>query len=306
MTKSLINLIPYVLALGAIVLGLVDFFRKREEYKDKRLRRVVLTILSIMGVPTVVSLRLDKNEKEQKDKRGEEALNTLQHKVDSATTAESTAIQDQKNNTTQFLTKFGQLSAEVNELKQQVTTAELQKKLASVQAELQKTQKAMAPAPKAKLTFTFFPFINPTLREDQTSFAPVVPVTEVKLPVTADGSVHVEFAVLNLTKANALDIALTLAICDGCKFAKEPEGFTRQPDLPDTDRWRAITAIHASEHVLMSVDIIPSPTMTNFKIGIQYRCDTCTLDEIPTLGTIHLMRDFLNFNFKFKPETSPR
>lgn len=288
--------VPYGLIVGTVALGLVEFVRKREEYKNKQLRWTVFAVLVAMGVLTFVSFRHDKIEKEQTDRKADEATKALQAKVDVATAAENAAIQDQKNNTGQFLAKFGQLSAEVNELKQQVTTAELQKKLASVQAELQRTQKAMAPAPKAKLRFTFSPFINPPIYEGQAVVEPVVPVTDVELPAAADGSVHVEFSVLNLTEVAALNVSLTLKICDECKFAKEPEGFITQPGEPDTHRMRALPWIHAAERLPpMSVYVIPPP-LPSFKIGIDYRCDTCALDLTPTLGTVYVKRSFMNPN----------
>jgi hypothetical protein len=285
--RWLFSAIPYVLAAATIAYGGVDLYRKRNELRKEPLRRAVLALFILIGALTLLSLYHENDEKQKSEHKAEHDIETLKHKVDNATESEKTAIEDQKNNTTVFIAKFGQLSTEVDELKHQVATAELQKKLASVQAELQKTQKAMAPAPKAKLSFTFVPFVNPPIRSDQT----VAPVTDVSLPVAGDGSVHVEFTVLNLTQANALNIFLTLGICGGCKFAKEPEGFTKQPGDLDTQRWRAIAVLHEAEHLPpMSVDIVPPSTTPTFTMGIEYRCDTCSLDKEPTLGTVHVLR----------------
>ena len=289
MIGTLISLIPYLLASGTILLGLVEFFRKWTEHKSKPLRTVILTLLIIMGALTIISLRLNKNENTQNEKRAEEANTSLQRKLDLATKAENTAIQDQKNNTAQFLTKFRELSGQLSDIKQQVATADLQKRVASLQAELQKTQKAMAPGPKAKLTFTFAPYINPAMTE-----GPPVPLTDVRLPAAEDGSVHVQFAILNLSDANALNIGLTLLICDPCKFATEPEEFRKLPGDTDTHRWMAITALHSHEvYHTMSVDVFAGAS-PSFTIGIIYRCDTCVTERTGSQGTVHIMRDFLN------------
>jgi hypothetical protein len=288
MIGTLISLIPYVLASGTIVLGLVEFVRKWEEHKNKPLRTAIFTALILMGALTIVSLRLDRNEKERKDKNAEEANRKLQKKLDLATKAENTAIQDQKNTTAQFLTKFENLSGELSDIKQQVATVELQKKVASLQAELQKTQKAMAPGPKAKLTFTFAPYTNPPIIGGHPGV--VVPITDTTLPVSADGSVHVEFTVLNLSQANALNIGLTLALCEGCKFKNEPEGFHKLLGDSDEHRWINLPALHPAEAFrTISVDLILPRPISAFVMGVQYRCDTCPNDSMPSAGTVHLV-----------------
>jgi seryl-tRNA synthetase len=209
--SSFFGLLSYVLLVGTISLGIEEFLRKRdEEFKDKRRMKVVFAVLIIMGGLNLVSFYHDNNEKEQKEKTAEKENSDLQRKVESATQAQNTAIRAQKDNTAQFLTKVGELSDKVNELQHQVTTAELQKKLASVQAELLNTQKAMAPGPKATLAFSFVPFENPPAPRD------MVPRTDVELPVNGDGSVHVEFSIVNVTNVNALSASITLVICDQC------------------------------------------------------------------------------------------
>lgn len=187
----------------------------------------------------------------------------------------------------------------MNELKTKVRTEGLQNELATVQAELLTTQKALMP-PKAKLAFTFVPFINPVFHEGQPVAEPMA-VKEVSLPLKADGTVHVEFAILNLTHANADNIDITLIICNLCKFAKEPDGFTTLPDgsdsagTADTRRYAQIPQLHALEAwKATSVDVLLPPTdAPGFNLAIVYRCDTCELDVGPTKGTVHIRRDFV-------------
>ncbi len=127
--------LSYILLVGTILLGIEEFLRKRDdEFKDKRRMKGVFAGLILMGVLNLASLYHDNDEKERKEKKAEKdnaALQRnvaiLQGKVDIATQAQNTAIQAQKDNTAQYLTKFGQLSDKVNELKTEVTTAELQR-----------------------------------------------------------------------------------------------------------------------------------------------------------------------------------
>jgi hypothetical protein len=152
----------------------------------------------------------------------------------------------------------------------------------------------MAPAPKAAIDFTFFPFINPGVREDRPIPVPQI-VTDVNLPISADGVVHVEFTVLNWTETVARNLSVLLTICESCKFAREPEGFTfLSGNNHQTQRTIAIPVLQAfSGYQQMTVDVIPPPAAPFFKIGIVDRCDTCVPEMTPRKGTVHIMRDFI-------------
>jgi hypothetical protein len=195
----------------------------------------------------------------------------------------------QTDNTQLFLESFKKLSAEVSNLQTQVKTEALQKKLATMEAELQKTQKALAPGPKAVLAFSFSPFINPPLVGSPVPLP--VPVTDVTLPVLADGSVHVEFTVLNVSDVDALDGQLTLQICDDCKFAKEPPGFQKLAGQSDTERNWGFQGILVRTFLrIMTVDVTVPPKATRIPVGITYRCRTCILPEKPSTGIVRLVR----------------
>ncbi len=206
----------------------------------------------------------------------------MQGKVDAANQA-------QKDNPVLFLNQFKALSGEVSDLKTQVRTEALQKKLDTVQTELVNTQKAMAPGPKAKLAFIFWPFLNPPL-----SSGLPVPVTDTNLPVSSDGSVHVEFSILNLTSVDAVNVTLNLVVCNECKFAREVEGFTKLAGQLDTQRFINLPQIHALECLrTIEVDIIVPVTLSTFQIGLMYRCHSCVLPTEVTKGTVHVTRDFV-------------
>jgi hypothetical protein len=272
--------IPYLLASGTIAAAAIDLYRKREEYKNKRLRQGVIILFIATGILTIFGLYHDNSEKEAEKQKAEDANNTLQAKVDTANRA-------QKENTAIFLKQFKDVYDEVGDLKTQIKTDALQKKLDRVQAELLKTQKAMAPAPKAAIAFSFVPFENPLAPR------PMVPSTNVDLPVDADGSVHVEFSFLNVTDVTALSASVTLVICDQCKFAKEIENFERASGEAATRRTIFVRQLDAGGYLAtMQANIIPPPTVPEFRLGIQYRCSTCVVDKNPTFQTVRLVRDF--------------
>jgi len=126
----------------------------------------------------------------------------------------------------QYQESFNVLSQKVADLQAKVKTEELQKQVRSLQADLNANTKALGPGPKAELTFTFAPF--PNLPQSMT------PVKDVNLPINADGSVHIDFNIVNLTDVDAVDVEVNVNICDGCKYAKDPEGLSKLPGLKET------------------------------------------------------------------------
>lgn len=196
----------YILILGPVLLGLFSLvFKDWHNYKRPGVRGAVAVVLLIVGAFSIIKSYRDNQDAQATKVRAAAAINTLQTEVAGLQGQVKAATEAQKQNTTVFVENFNRLSDKLQALQTKITTEDLRKQLASVQSDLQKTQKAMAPGPKAKLTFTFAPYINPPIREGL-PIAPIVPVTDVKLSVTADGSVHVEFALLNLTQADALNI----------------------------------------------------------------------------------------------------
>jgi hypothetical protein len=191
----------------------------------------------------------------------------------------------QRDNTKLFVDSFGAMSKEVSDLKAEVKTEALQKKLATVEGELQKTQKAMAPGPKAELIFTFMPFNNPPLNS---STSPT-PVTNIDLPMNLDGSVHVEAGALNLTSVDAADVDLNIQICDQCKYSKEPANVVKLAGFPDTVRLLKLLHVQARQVATpITLDITPPPDTRNFQVGFSYRCSTCVVTQNVSLGMVHI------------------
>jgi hypothetical protein len=269
---------PYVLAAGAIALGAFEIIKDWKDYEGKWLRMSVAGVFIVVAVVSIASLHHDNTEKANAAKKADADMRALQGKVD-------TANQAQTNNTKLFLDSLHVMSDEVSQLKTEVKTEALQKKLASVQAELQNTQKALAPGPKAELSLSL-----PVKSGNLPVGKPPVLVTEATLPRMQDGSVRVEFVILNPTTVDVKSRSANLWICDKCKFATEPAGTVKAPGMTDAHRFftnfPSLLARESTE--TYSVDVIPPAGALTFMIGFTYRCHPCVLHEEVSSLIIHI------------------
>jgi len=285
MLEWLSSEIPYFLAFATFAAGALDLYHRWGELKDKPLRKFVPTLFMLIGVLSLLSVHHDNTDKQKAEQTAEQNIHDLTTQVKVATGAEQTAIQNQKDNTITFLQKFHELSGELADLKTQAKTEELQKKIAGLQTQLQNTQKALAPAPKAELLFTFVPFINTPVTQAPT------PVTDVTLPVSEDGSVHVKFTVANWTAVDALDGEITLVICEQCKFAREPANFSKLEGEREVHRLMNFDRILPATFLpTQEVDVIIPPHIQSFAVGISYRCRTCAFQLTASKGVVHVIR----------------
>lgn len=189
----------------------------------------------------------------------------------------------QQNNTEIFTKSFSALSTELGDLKTKVTSEALQNKIVGLQSRL---DKAINP-PQARLVFSFDPLR--TIRIDATHTRSE-PVTEKSLPLAADGSLHVDFTVFNVTNVDAIDGFLNLQICDVCKFAKEPAGFTKLPGQNDQLRHMEFARIHS--HTFLSThsaDIITPPGVRDVALAMHFRCNTCVRETELSRIKVHLV-----------------
>jgi len=275
----LLEFSPYILAAATIAFAGFALVKDWDDYKHSWLKVGVLVAMCIISILTFVSLYQDNADKQSQ----RNTARKLEGQVEAANKA-------QTNNTALFLNSFKDLSQQVTELQTQVKTDALQKKLARVQAELQSTEKALAPKPKTYLSFSF----NPV------SYSPdgkhTLPSTEITLPVSGDGVIHVPFNIMNTTYIDALEGTVNLVICDDCKFVKDPEGFTRLTHQPETQRSMPFERILAKSTVGETVDISVPEGFANVLMGIQFRCTTCVVTAETSSGTVHLKRDFVKRN----------
>ena len=279
--SSPLDMVPYLLALGAAALGVLSLSKDWHNY-NPRLRKAAAVVLCLVATLTLIrQYKDDKDRIIQKEKQAEVGKR-LEGQVVAANDA-------QKANTALFLDSFSRLSQKVSDLQTQAATGELQKKLANVQRELKATENALAPGPKARLLLTFKPFDDPPAD----SGSPPTPTTKTTLSVDTDGTIHLPFAVLNDTKVTATDGEVRLIICDGCKYAKEPSQFEKMSDSRETERLLAFRRILPFTWLDLSVDIVVPQGVNFTQLAISYRCQTCVFSTALLRGDIHLLRPFV-------------
>ena len=152
---------------------------------------------------------------------------------------------------------------------------------------LRTTMEKVLHPPRATMLFTFAPCPDPVVLG-----GPVIPLRDITLPLNPDGSVHVRFTFINNSVVVAEVLQVSLEICRGCKFAKEPEGFTRIPGARETERNHLYGDAPARGAVAdLAADVIPPPGASGFGIRLRYLCKTCVLEPDGTEGTIHIQRN---------------
>ena len=268
-----------ILVLGFIT-SLVEVWKDwNERGSRKRHFRWWKLVLTVLGFPIgvlLVSHTYQDASKTESDNKAQ--IKGLQSAVE-------TQI---RNNNTQYernQTELHNIGGQLVELKTQVATEELRKKIAALQDQL---AKSLAPAPKASLTFSFYPV---ALSSDNQS----APVTDVTLPVAPDGTVHVDFVIVNMTSVDALEGDINLQLCDDCKFANPPDGFSRLAGQSNREVNMPFQHVLAKSMLAeRSVDIIPPPAnFGSFVMGIHYRCRTCVIDTASSSALVRLRRDTL-------------
>jgi hypothetical protein len=261
--------LPSLIALGTIL------FKDWKNYKPYWVRWVViLFVLTACGVG-VAYQHVQREEKS-------EAARTSQRNIDGLKGQVTAAQQAQTENTKIFTKQFSDLSKELSDLKTKVTTKELQDKIVSLQARLDKT----LDPPRAKLIFSFAPIKVVRTDANQTTGEAI---TEKILPLATDGSFHVDFTVINLTDVDAIDGEMTLQICDACKFAKEPAEFMKLPGQDDRQRSKNFARIHYQvQFYTLSADIIAPPGARDVALGMNFRCNTCVREKAPSKIMVHL------------------
>jgi hypothetical protein len=268
----------YIFPIGAALIALLQLAKDWGAHQRNWRRVAVLILIVLLGIGGAVNNY--RTNKKSSFQRVED-----QKEITGLKTAVETANKNQQDNTQVFVNALKGLSQKVSELQTQAATEKLQARLATVQAELRKTQKALEPGPKAELVFSFYPFNNSPIG----TIPPAQPATDVTLPLHLNRTVHVEFTVLNMTSVDAVDVEITLKICDQCTFAKEPPGFTKLAGHAETERLQPIPRFLAqTELPTQSADVLVPPYIKTFSMGILYRCRTCIVPKTLSGGFVHI------------------
>ena len=273
----------YFLILGTVLLGLFSLHKDWNNYHPW-VRKAVTLLLLVVGALSAIKNYQDNHDAQIARTTAANDINTLKTELAGLQGQAKSANDAQTQNTKVFLDSLNRLSDKLRELQTQVKTEELRKQLASVQSDLQKTQKALAPAPKARLALSFAPFINPLV-------GPISAVNYKKLPLLPDGTVHVEYTIVNTTDVAALNLEITLVICEDCQYAKEPTDFRHLPGQTDKERivlYPRLLPMAAFQTT--TLDIVPPKDAQDFEIGMKYRCSTCVLQQEGSTATVHMLR----------------
>jgi hypothetical protein len=262
---TLVDLVlPYSSAIAFVLVGVIGAFYK-DNYRRTAAKWSAVTIMVLFGFLMGV------NTYRERAIRTQEQLARAKDKAESGKTSEG------------IIKSVDQVSEKLKDFKDKVKPDEIRGEMAGLHSTM---EKVLHP-PRATMLFTFAPYLDLDALSDS-----VVPVRDITLPLGADGSVHFRFTFLNVSDVLAEAFQISLAICGGCRFAKEPEGFTHVPGSRETERNRLFGDAPARGGLTeFAADVIPPQGATSFGIRVRHRCKTCVLDVDGAAGTIHIQRN---------------
>jgi len=262
--RWLFTALPYVLAVGSIALGAFEVQKKLREYEKAWARISVAALFVLVGAGSLISLYHDNTEKEQAAKAAEKGMRNLQANVEKLGGEVEQANRAQESSTKTYLESISELKAEVR-------TEALQKKLTAVEDQLLKTQKAMAPGPKAELVAT--------LEEVDEATMSNLDVHEKWAPKLLDDSVEFTVHVVNKSKVMAKTGFLFLQLCRGCEFKVEPANAVRNPGAPNTDREIPFERFPGKVQMAIPLKVKPPPNSRRFQVDVIIRCENCEVRD---------------------------
>ena len=165
------------------------------------------------------------------------------------------------------------LQDKFTELKVEVTTEELRKKLGTVQSQL---AQYLAPKPKPKIAFSFY---EPDSKIEDVE-------TEQYVPADKD-VVSIKVAAKNQTKLSAADVKVWIRLCAACKFHVEPPGALRAIGALDYDREFSTSEIPAETQVVFDGIQIDVPhSILQIPVAFKYRCPECEFEDWQKLAIV--------------------
>jgi hypothetical protein len=278
----------YILIIGMFLLSLFSLNKDWHTYKPWK-RVIVFVVLLLVGAINIYKSHQDTKDAQIAKTKAQNDATALRTEIAGLQGQVKAANDAQTQNTKVFLDNLNRLSLKVGDLQTEVTTEDLRKQLKGVQNDLQKTQKAMAPGPKAKLLFSFTPPLD--------SGSGPGPITETTLPVDSDGVVHISFELLNLTDVTATDGEINLGIiCRMCKYAREPAKFRKLPGMFETERDLLFERLLPQSFLHEMIEVIVPEPVGIVGISLTYRCRSCVIENAPLKGIVHVARPFVRPN----------
>ncbi|MGB8522817.1 MAG: hypothetical protein WCD43_07615 [Candidatus Acidiferrales bacterium] len=172
---------------------------------------------------------------------------------------------DSKANSDGFRKSFDGLYQRFADLQAKVTNVDLIREIDDTKKELRATQEKLN-TPKVTLVPSFY-FLD-------YSYKP--PIVEMTASRQLDGSIPIDFVVINPSDVSALRGEIILRICDFCQYAKEPEGFAKRNGAHNNDRAKSFDHILGNTALeKMTADIIPPPNVSHIEILVIVVCENC-------------------------------
>ncbi|HTR23752.1 MAG TPA: hypothetical protein VMI10_07185 [Terriglobales bacterium] len=175
----------------------------------------------------------------------------------------------QEANTKIFVKSFDEMSQKLSGLDTQLKTAGLQKEAAQLRTDLETTRKALSP-PQAEFAATF---------GHVTEALDNLDITETPITQSPDGVLDFTVWIINKSKVQAKNGSIALRICTECRYAEEPESFTKLPGSLDYDRTKSFTLFEAATGLPIHLRVKAPPKLLTpiykTQIDVTVRCENC-------------------------------
>ncbi len=271
------ELLPYVSVIGTTLIAAGQvIFKDWNNYRPKW-----TTYFLLACIAAAATLGVYWQYDQLADRRAQERAAQAEKAASDARV--KAAEKAQADNTERYVSSFETLNTQINDLKTKVATKELQDQLAKTQGELEKTRNALATPPPVKLVASLKEFgiftKNPTLES----------VSSLTLPVDEEGVVKVPLFIYNPESRAAEKGEITVEICTGCKFAKEPAGFKKIPNDMETRRQFSFDHINGTTQISdLMLEVKPPSDAARFMVGLIVKCTTCDSPNDITKFTISI------------------
>lgn len=257
-------MITYFFTIATLIYGALALYKEWNDHKSSWLKQCAYIGYFLIGIGSLFQVYADKMEKIKTESQN-------QHQKEQLDVANS---------------KLEVMSEKISELRSEIKTEALQKKLSMVERELSRTQTALAPKPKARLQFSLERLSN---AEDLTENSGKMIARN---PLNPDGSVDFELVVFNSHFVDANDVLLNVEICDQCKFKSIPAGYKKLETFND----RAVESRLGNIHAAMKIEPVkfsvypPMATAKFIQIAVKYRCTTCLNNKVFSSGFVEIIQ----------------
>src|SRR5882724_6049542 len=252
------------------VIAVISLAKESQEKKDEHPRRwhwhtrLVLSLIGLV-VGLVLAIRGEtsklKSESTHRTEResDKQQITKLQQSVE-------IQIQNNDKQYERHQTELHNLQDQLIDLKKDIATEDLRKKMGILQGQL---DKALADKPKAKLETSFF-------LEDDTGD----PILHERYVPVENNIAKFDFTIENHSPVFAKDIGLWIRICDACKFHSEPKNFVHVAGARESERlFRGFDLPPGARYEKLTAEIEVAPGYDKAAVGTQYRCVDCVIED---------------------------